>query len=216
MGIRVQNIAKRFGGFVALDDITLDFPSGQLVGLLGPSGCGKTTLLRCLAGLDHPDAGQIRLDETVFFDTATRQFLPPRLRRIGYMFQDYALFPHLSVKKNILYGSRPDGSAALYERLLERFSLTPLAERSIGVLSGGEKQRVALARALMSQPQLLLLDEPLSALDAATRRQLQDELNALHEEWRIPLLLVTHDLDEARRIGDRILFLEQGRIIDSQ
>ena len=184
--------------------------------LFGPSGCGKTTLLRCLAGLDRPDAGQIRLAESVFFDAATRQFLPPRLRHIGYMFQDYALFPHLSVKKNILYGSRKDGSPALYQRLLARFSLAPLAERSIGVLSGGEKQRVALARALMSQPQLLLLDEPLSALDATTRRQLQDELNALHEEWRIPLLLVTHDLDEARRIGDRILFLEQGRIIDSQ
>ena len=184
--------------------------------LFGPSGCGKTTLLRCLAGLERPDSGQIRLKESVFFDASTRHFLPPRLRRIGYMFQDYALFPHLSVKKNILYGSRPDGSPALYKRLLDRFALTPLAERSIGVLSGGEKQRVALARALMSQPQLLLLDEPLSALDAATRRQLQDELNALHEEWRIPLLLVTHDLDEARRIGDRILFLEQGRIIDSQ
>ena len=184
--------------------------------LFGPSGCGKTTLLRCLAGLECPDAGQIRLDDSVFFDAAGQQFLPPRLRRIGYMFQDYALFPHLSVKKNILYGSRPDGAPALYKRLLGRFALTPLEERSIGVLSGGEKQRVALARALMSQPQLLLLDEPLSALDAATRRQLQDELNALHEEWRIPLLLVTHDLDEARRIGDRILFLEQGRIIDSQ
>ena len=190
--------------------------AGEKLVLFGPSGCGKTTLLRCLAGLERPDTGQIRLKESVFFDAATRHFLPPRLRRIGYMFQDYALFPHLSVKKNILYGSRPDGSAALYERLLERFSLTSLAERSIGVLSGGEKQRVALARALMSQPQLLLLDEPLSALDAATRRQLQDELNALHKEWRIPLLLVTHDLDEARRIGDRILFLEQGRIIDSQ
>ena len=184
--------------------------------LFGPSGCGKTTLLRCLAGLERPEAGQIRLGETVFFDAKTSHFLPPRLRRIGYMFQDYALFPHLSVKKNILYGSRQDGSTSLYQRLLERFSLAPLAERAIGALSGGEKQRVALARALMSQPQLLLLDEPLSALDADTRLQLQDELNALHEEWRIPLLLVTHDLDEARRIGDRILFLEQGRIIDSQ
>ncbi|HWQ61316.1 MAG TPA: ATP-binding cassette domain-containing protein [Negativicutes bacterium] len=180
--------------------------------LFGPSGAGKTTLLRAVAGLSRPDAGRIACDGRVFYSAADHVFLPPQNRRVGYMFQDYALFPHMNVRKNVWYGMRKRTAATeeLYGRLMALLKIDHLAERGIAGLSGGEKQRVALARVLMTEPAVLLLDEPLSALDSATRLDLQAELKRIHDLWRIPFILVTHDLAEAKALGDEIMFLERG------
>lgn len=180
--------------------------------LFGPSGCGKTTTLRCIAGLEKPDEGEIMLKENVFFSSVRKVFMPPRTRGVGYMFQDYALFPHMSVEKNIWYGVKQRSRAReLYSKLLRLLKIQPLAERGIKRLSGGEKQRVALARALMAEPQILLLDEPLSALDGETRRELQDELKEMQRIWRIPFIMVTHDREEAEKLGDQIIFMRNGQ-----
>lgn len=184
--------------------------------LFGPSGCGKTTTLRSIAGLIKPDAGRIVYDGQVFFDAAAGIFVPPRDRHIGYMFQEFALFPHMNVRKNIWYGvKRHDQAAhAMYEKLLGLLKIEHLGQRFVGQLSGGEKQRVALARALMAQPKLLLLDEPLSSLDKETRLELQAELMEMQKLWGIPFVLVTHDPEEARTMGGQVLFIEQGRQVD--
>jgi len=181
--------------------------------LFGPSGCGKTTTLRCIAGLLRPDAGKIACDGQVFYDSQTSVHVPPRVRSIGYMFQDYALFPHMSVKKNVWYGvqQRNTHTDEMYRKLMGLLKIEQLEKRYIGQLSGGEKQRVALARALMAEPKILLLDEPLSSLDYATRMELQAELKKMQELWGIPFILVTHDPDEARAMGDQIVFIDQGR-----
>lgn len=180
--------------------------------LFGPSGCGKTTTLRCIAGLEKPDEGEIMLKENVFFSSVRKVFMPPRIRGVGYMFQDYALFPHMSVEKNIWYGVKQRSRAReLYSKLLRLLKIQPLAERGIKRLSGGEKQRVALARALMAEPQILLLDEPLSALDGETRRELQGELKEMQRIWRIPFIMVTHDREEAEKLGDQIIFMRNGQ-----
>jgi molybdate transport system ATP-binding protein len=181
--------------------------------LFGPSGCGKTTTLRSIAGLIKPDAGRIVYDGQVFFDAAANVFVPPCERQIGYMFQDFALFPHMNVQKNIWYGVKRQGSDAqeMYEKLLGLLKIEHLGQRFVGQLSGGEKQRVALARALMAQPKLLLLDEPLSSLDQETRLELQVELVEMQSLWKIPFVLVTHDPEEARTMGGQVLFLEKGR-----
>ena len=181
--------------------------------LFGPSGCGKTTTLRSIAGLLQPDGGRIVNDGEVFFDAAGKIFIPPRQRRIGYMFQDFALFPHMSVYRNIWYGVRDHDreSRHMYEKLTSLLKIGHLAERSPGQLSGGEKQRVALARALMAQPKILLLDEPLSSLDTETRREVRNELREMQRIWDIPFILVTHDPDEARFLGDQVLYMQKGR-----
>ena len=181
--------------------------------LFGPSGCGKTTTLRSIAGLLQPDGGRIVNDGEVFFDSADRIFIPPRQRRIGYMFQDFALFPHMTVYRNIWYGVRDHDQEArqMYEKLMSLLKIGHLAERSPGQLSGGEKQRVALARALMAQPKILLLDEPLSSLDTETRREVRNELREMQRIWNIPFILVTHDPDEARFLGDQVLYIQKGR-----
>ena len=179
----------------------------EVLVLFGPSGSGKTTVLRCIAGLIRPDAGRIVLGGRVFFDSAMRVFLPPKDRGIGYVFQEYALFPHMSVEKNILYGVKKSGeeSQTLFFDLIDVLNISYLLRRRPGQISGGEKQRVALARALMAEPKLLLLDEPLSALDRSIRLELQDLLLELKRRWKIPFILVTHDMEEAERMGDRIL-----------
>lgn len=184
--------------------------------LFGPSGCGKTTTLRSIAGLIKPDQGRIVFNGRVFFDAAENVFTPPRDREIGYMFQDFALFPHMNVQKNIRYGVKHHDrmSDEMYDNLLQLLKIKPLEQRSIDQLSGGEKQRVALARALMAQPQLLLLDEPLSSLDRETRLELQSELIEMQKLWKIPFVLVTHDPEEARTMGGQILFIEQGQAIE--
>lgn len=181
--------------------------------LFGPSGCGKTTTLRSIAGLLRPEAGKIISDGRVLFDSECNAFLPPRDRHVGYMFQDFALFPHMNVRKNIWYGVSQRNQEALdmYERLLQLLKIEHIAERSIPRLSGGEKQRVALARALMAKPKILLLDEPLSSLDMNTRLELQSELKELQKLWEIPFILVTHDPEEARSMGTKVLYMEKGR-----
>lgn len=181
--------------------------------LFGPSGCGKTTTLRCIAGLVRPDTGRIACSGKVFFDADRRLFVPPCDRSIGYMFQDYALFPHMNVRKNIWYGVRKNNDAAgqMYEKLMSMLKIGNLEQRCITQLSGGEKQRVALARALMAQPRILLLDEPLSSLDMDTRQELQAELSTMQKIWEIPFVLVTHDPVEAKAMATQVLFLEQGR-----
>ena len=181
--------------------------------LFGPSGCGKTTTLRSIAGLLQPDDGRIVNDGEVFFDAAGKIFVPPRQRRIGYMFQDFALFPHMNVYRNIWYGVRDHDQEArqMYEKLTSLLKIGHLAERSPGQLSGGEKQRVALARALMAQPKILLLDEPLSSLDTETRQEVRNELREMQRIWNIPFILVTHDPDEARFLGDQVLYMQKGR-----
>jgi len=184
--------------------------------LFGPSGAGKTTVLRCLAGLDRPDRGLIRFGGETWFDSQKRRFLPPQKRTIGYFFQDYALFPHLSVRNNIGYHlpdlSRTERSARIGE-MLDVFDLGSLADRNVRSLSGGEKQRVALARTLVRRPRLLLLDEPLSALDQPTRVRLRKDLRKLLGRFDIPVLLVTHDRTEALSLGDRLIVMNEGSIL---
>lgn len=199
-------------------DLQLNLQLNQsLLAVLGPSGSGKTTMLNCIAGLDTPDEGVISLGGKVFYDGRQRVNVPTRLRKIGYVFQDYALFPHLTVKQNITYGI-PKGCKGKSNKyrfsiadILQMTKITALQERFPNRLSGGEKQRVALARALMTEPDLLLLDEPLSALDSATRKDLQIEIKELQRLWQIPFILVTHDKDEAGFLGDKVLYLSRGR-----
>jgi molybdate transport system ATP-binding protein len=185
--------------------------------LFGPSGSGKTTILRCLAGLERPEQGHIRLDNDLWFDAQAGCFLPPQRRGIGFLFQDYALFPHLTVARNIAYGLKLAGSNPQrnVEEMLERFQLSGLAERYPHQISGGQQQRVALARALVRKPRLLLLDEPLSALDAPTRTDLRRQLRRILHDLAIPSVIVTHDAMEAIALGDQVLVLDQGRVRQS-
>lgn len=209
--LRVK-INKRLPDFVL--DMTFTVQNNILV-LFGPSGCGKTTTLRCVAGLSRPDHGNIAMKNRLFFSSEKRVFLPPQKRKVGYMFQDYALFPHYDVRRNILYGvSKMDiAGQARYRKLLDMLKISHLSERYPAVLSGGEKQRVALARALMAEPEILLLDEPLSAVGDDIRKELQEELKKLHTFWGIPFILVTHSLSEAEYLGDEIIFMEKGQVV---
>ncbi|MBI4635225.1 MAG: ABC transporter ATP-binding protein [Candidatus Rokubacteria bacterium] len=208
-------IAKRFAGF------TLDVgweAERSVVGLFGPSGAGKTLTLQCLAGLIRPDAGRIVVDGRVFFDAAAGVDLPPQRRRIGYVFQGYALFPHLTVARNVAFGlrdrPRPERARRAAE-VIERLGLGGLEHRYPRELSGGQRQRVALGRALAIDPALLLLDEPLSALDAPLRRALRDELREVLTGWGTAAVVVTHDFTEAYRLADRIVVYAGGRVIQS-
>lgn len=204
------NVQKKLADFSLQVTFTME---NNIMVLFGHSGCGKTTTLRCIAGLVKPEAGSITHKGKTLYDSATKTFVPPRLRNVGYMFQELALFPHMNVRKNIWYGVKPsDGNAPeLYARLMELLRIAHLADRHISQLSGGEKQRVALARALMAGPEILLLDEPLSALDRATRLEMQAELKRMQKIWQIPFILVTHDPEEAKAMGDQFLFMEQGQ-----
>jgi molybdate transport system ATP-binding protein len=186
--------------------------SNQILVLWGPSGSGKTTVLQCLAGLMKPSNGYIKLNENMLFSSDKKINLPARQRNVGYLFQDYALFPHMTVKQNVLYGikQRQAGFSVEPLEMLESFGVGHLVDRYPYQLSGGEKQRVALARALAVQPQMLLLDEPFSALDRNIKVKLRRELKALHKKWRIPFIVVTHDEEDARYLGNTILFLKKG------
>jgi len=192
----------------------------QIIVLWGPSGCGKTTTLNVLAGLLTPDKGRITLHDRVLFSSSGRINIPARHRHIGYLFQDYALFPHKTVMQNVGYGIRrssPDRSIShqASKQLLESFGIQHLVDRYPGQLSGGEKQRVALARALITNPRLLLLDEPFSALDYENKVRLRQELKHIHNKRQIPLVMVTHDQEDAAYLGDVIMKLEMGQIVDS-
>jgi len=191
-------------------DVKLHIAQGEFVTLFGESGAGKTTLLRCLAGLAEPDQGSIRVNGTAWFEAQTR--LPVQQRRAGYMFQDYALFPNMSVRGNVEFALRKGASRQRAMELIELMALGELQHRMPDALSGGQQQRVALARALAAEPQLLLLDEPFSALDHETRLRLQDEVLRLQRQFGITTIMVSHDVSEVYRLSRRVLILEQGRI----
>lgn len=189
--------------------------NNQILVLWGPSGAGKTTILHCLAGLLKPDRGFVKLNDRYLFSSDEKINVPTRLRNVGYLFQDYALFPHMTVKQNVLYGLKgksPSGTGLDVADLLKSFGVGHLVDRYPGQLSGGEKQRVALARALVVRPQLLLLDEPFSALDKGTKESLRREIKEMHRQWKIPFVLVSHDEEDARFLGEVIVSLENGRL----
>lgn len=210
--ISFQNVTKRFGDFTAVDDLSLDIYEREFFALLGPSGCGKTTMMRMLAGFDAPTAGKVLLDGADLTGT------PPHKRPVNMMFQSYALFPHMSVEKNIAFGLKQEGmaSAELKARVAEMLSLVKLEEyarRKPHQLSGGQRQRVALARSLAKRPKVLLLDEPLGALDKKLREETQFELMDLQERLGMTFMIVTHDQEEAMTVADRIAVMDKGRIV---
>jgi sulfate/thiosulfate transport system ATP-binding protein len=212
--IEVRNLTKKFGAFTALDDVSLDVASGELLALLGPSGCGKTTLLRILSGLEYADAGTIHFDGENAMDQSVR------VRRVGFVFQHYALFRHMTVFENIAFGLRVrrvgrPSRRDIRERVLELLRLVKLeglATRYPSQLSGGQRQRVALARALAVEPRVLLLDEPFGALDAKVRNELRRWLRRLHDEVHITSVFVTHDQEEALEVADRVVVMNEGRV----
>ncbi|KAE9643861.1 putative 2-aminoethylphosphonate ABC transporter ATP-binding protein [Pseudomonas sp. PB106] len=207
--MKVRGVQKRFGAFTALDNVSLDVAAGELVCLLGPSGCGKTTLLRCIAGLEKQDSGELYLGDR---DVS---HLAPQARDYGILFQSYALFPNLTVEANIAYGLAGSGRDEVRRRvgqMLELVGLTGSEKKYPGQLSGGQQQRVALARALAPAPSLLLLDEPMSALDARVREHLCTELRQLQRNLGITTLMVTHNQDEAMLMADRIAVMNNGRV----
>lgn len=185
--------------------------------IVGPSGSGKSTILNCVAGVTSPDTGVISLNDEIFFDSYIEKTLPVHKRRIGYVFQSYALFPHINVYRNIKYGLNnyhlPSDNDQVY-RFAEVFKIEKLLKKYPYQLSGGEKQRVALARSLIIKPKLLLLDEPFSALDNNTKQILYNEFLEIREEWNIPILMITHDEEEARYLGNRIIRISNGHMID--
>lgn len=214
--ISISNLLKRYGtGAPVLDDVSLSIQSGEFFTLLGPSGCGKTTLLRCIAGLESPERGTIALGDATVLDASRGIFVPPERRSIGMVFQSYAIWPHMSVLENVAFPARvrrlPDPKA-LAAAALEIVELGHLKERSATRLSGGQQQRVALARAIVGSPKVLLLDEPLSNLDAALRDQMRREVLNLQRELGLTAVLVTHDQTEALAISDRIALVKDGRI----
>jgi molybdate transport system ATP-binding protein len=193
--------------------IQADIAEGEFVTLFGKSGAGKTTLLRMLAGLTDPDAGTLVVGDETWFDSARGIRLAPQQRRIGFVFQDYALFPNMSVRANLEFALENKRDRAHIDELLALMELDALAQRRPAELSGGQRQRVALARALARRPRILLLDEPLSALDTDTRLRLQDELLKIHRAFKLTTLLVSHDLGEVFKLSDRVLTIERGRLV---
>lgn len=211
-GLHVQLQYQR--GDFALD-VDISVPSRGITALFGPSGAGKTTCLRAIAGLDPGIAGRVAFAGDVWQDSSTRCLVPAHRRRIGYVFQEASLFPHLSVSGNLDYGQRRAGGNRPVDReaLLEQFGVEHLLARRVGSLSGGERQRVAIVRALLSDPVLLLLDEPLSALDASARSELLGCLEQLHAELAVPTIYVSHAIDEVARLADHLVVMEAGRVL---
>jgi sulfate transport system ATP-binding protein len=211
MSITVKNVTKSFGTFVALNDVNLEVPAGELLALLGPSGSGKTTLLRIISGLDVPDRGTVLYHDEDVTDAAVRD------RNVGFVFQHYALFRHMTVFDNVAFGLRVRNRprAQIRDRVRELLRLVQLDgyERSMpSQLSGGQRQRVALARALAAEPKVLLLDEPFGALDAKVRQELRQWLRRLHDEIHVTSVFVTHDQEEAFEVADRVVIMNRGRI----
>jgi sulfate/thiosulfate transport system ATP-binding protein len=211
MSIDVTGVTKTFGDFVALDDVTVSLPTGQLTALLGPSGGGKSTLLRIIAGLDQADSG------TVTIEGREATNLPARKRNVGFVFQHYAVFRHMTVAKNVAFGleirKRPkDQIEKRVEELLDLVHLSQFRDRMPSQLSGGQRQRMALARALAVEPTVLLLDEPFGALDAKVRKELREWLRRLHDEVHTTTIFVTHDQEEALEVADEIVVINDGRV----
>ncbi|MGE8393754.1 ABC transporter ATP-binding protein [Pseudomonas sp. BIGb0427] len=212
--VSVQNLQKSYAGSPVFNDINCQIERGEFVTLLGPSGCGKSTLLRCIAGLTAVDSGRILLDGTDLVP------LSPQKRGIGMVFQSYALFPNMTVEQNVAFGLRmqkvnSDDSQARVREVLQLVELQDFARRYPHQLSGGQCQRVALARSLVTRPRLLLLDEPLSALDARIRKHLREQIRAIQRELGLTTIFVTHDQEEALTMSDRIFLMNQGRIVQS-
>jgi sulfate transport system ATP-binding protein len=224
MSIDITGVTKRFGDFVALDDVTVSLPTGQLTALLGPSGGGKSTLLRIIAGLDKADAGTVSIEGT----EATK--LPPQKRNVGFVFQHYAVFKHMTVAKNVAFGLEIRAQGGLrapwtpqrradreriehrVDELLRLVHLQQFSHRLPSQLSGGQRQRMALARALAVEPKVLLLDEPFGALDAKVRKELREWLRRLHDEVHVTTVFVTHDQEEAMEVSDEIVVINEGRV----
>ena len=210
----VVNINKRLdtaeGSINAHFELTIN--DGEFLTLFGPSGAGKTTLMRMISGLEIPDSGMIEVDGEVWFDSTKKINLTPQKRSIGFVFQDYALFPTMSVRENLLFAADNAQQRSNVDELIELVELTQLSNRLPATLSGGQKQRVALARALVRHPKILLLDEPLSALDPTMRQKLQDELSLIHERLGVTTLLVSHDIAETVKLSDRLAQVEAGHI----
>jgi molybdate transport system ATP-binding protein len=209
------DITKRLdtaeGSINAHFDLTIN--DGEFLTLFGPSGAGKTTLMRMISGLEIPDSGLIEVDGEVWFDSTKKINLPPQKRSIGFVFQDYALFPTMSVRENLLFAAENEEQKSFVDALIEMVELSALSHRRPDTLSGGQKQRVALARALVRRPKILLLDEPLSALDPSMRQKLQDELSLIHKRLNITTVLVSHDIAETVKLSNRMASIELGRIV---
>ena len=215
--LTISGVSKAYGEVIALDDVSFEIKQNEFFALLGPSGCGKTTLLRSIAGFEDPDAGAITILGSESPTPINLLSLPPNKRPVNLMFQSYALFPHMNVRKNIMYGLQREGLskdeiAQRVEEVLVTTGLTDKASVRPAQLSGGQRQRVALARAIVKRPRLLLLDEPLSALDRKVRAEMQIELKRLQHEVGITFVVVTHDQEEAMSMADRIAVMHEGRV----
>jgi molybdate transport system ATP-binding protein len=205
------DLVLRQGRFTLEVQTRLD---ARITALFGASGAGKTTVLDAIAGLRTPSAGSIVVGSRVLFDRTRGVDLPPHHRHIGYVAQDVALFPHMSVRRNVLYGRR-DGQRLSLETVVRMLEIAPFLDRQVPQLSGGERQRVALARALMSAPELLLLDEPLAAVDVERRRRILPYLERVRDELMVPIIYVTHDPSEVRQLADHVVILDEGRVVDT-
>ncbi len=214
MNLRLHQVRLPLASFTLEIDAIFD---RSITGIFGPSGAGKTSLLDLIAGLRRPSAGKVESDNEMLFDADGSLHLPPRLRRIGYVPQDLALFPHLKVRANLVYGCRRDGTEDepfTLRHVAEVMEIEPLLERNVTALSGGEQQRVAFARAILSAPRLLLLDEPMSSLDSRLKMRLIPFLLRIRDEFNIPLIYVTHDAGELSALCDEIIVLESGRVVE--
>ncbi len=223
--LRVENLRKVFPptkgtplAKAAIDDVSFTIAAGEIVVLLGPSGCGKTTTLRCVAGLEHPTSGRIAIGGTMYTDPQAGVLVPPRARNLGMVFQSYAVWPHMTVRQNVAYplkarGVKRSEQAGFIEEALSLVELSAYADRPVTQLSGGQMQRVALARSMVYQPQILLLDEPLSNLDAQLRLRLRDDLRRIIKRVGLTALYVTHDQQEAVVLGDRIGVMRDGLLL---
>ena len=205
---------KELQGQAGVLNLEIDFnlEEGRFYALMGESGAGKTSILKAIAGLMKPDEGFVRFKEHIWFDSKTNVFVKPQLRKVGYVFQDYALFPNMTVGQNLKYALTDGNDRSIITEILDLMDIGSLVDRRPIELSGGQQQRVALARAILRQPDIVLLDEPLSALDLKMRRKLQDDLKSLHRHYGFTTLLVTHDESEVGKLADEVFILEKGRI----